>query len=207
MSAAPEDFWFLDAALEMRINLDVLVNPRIAEALNRPGHGLTRAEVVAMLLDLQARGLIDGRDREGAVILTPESIEGAFVVPRLRPTHWYGLTAEGGASWERAALPRWDLFINEFSDGDREVIEAASVQVVGRYFERWVEFGAEAASRQDEPIAPWEPVYWKRLPSAHRISFLAPPPQSRRCGAPLWRGPEQPVWYSQPGSNAHASES
>jgi hypothetical protein len=38
VSLALAEFWFLDTALEMRINLDVLVNPRMAEALNRPGH-------------------------------------------------------------------------------------------------------------------------------------------------------------------------
>ena len=47
MSLALAEFWFLDAALEMRINLDVLVNPRIAEALNRPGHGLTRTSATS----------------------------------------------------------------------------------------------------------------------------------------------------------------
>jgi hypothetical protein len=192
MNLEPVELWFLDAAVEMRINVDVLSASNIELALNRSGHGLDKTAVIAMLLDLQARGLVEGRDREGSVLLTRERIEIGFHPPRRRPTLWYGLTAEGGARWEHAATPRWELFINEFTDGDEERIEAASAEVAERYFERWLEYGATADSRRDTTFAPWQALYWKTLPRGHRITFSMGP----KCGGPVYPYPCAPAWHA-----------
>ena len=59
------EFWLLDVAVTMPIDLPVLVSPNIEIALNRSGHGLSRPILVDTLVSLFERGLIVGT-REGA---------------------------------------------------------------------------------------------------------------------------------------------
>ncbi len=72
------------------------------------------------------------------------------------PTLFYHLTAQGGAMWENAAQPDWDLFQrHEETYGDTWEAAFAEFPRVG---EPWQASDADAEPQQEEPNAPTDEV-------------------------------------------------
>lgn len=167
--------WFLNAAAELRLDLDVLASPQIEAALNRRTHGLSEEELVRILGDLQERGWISFslRVADVAIAGTDEIRCALHAREAGRPRLWYGLTQAGGAEWERHARPRWGRFIDSSTGGcDEHGLIASETFAMTRLrilrFEQLCNpvIGHEpiAGTQTWEDLAPWRATYWKTLP-------------------------------------------
>jgi hypothetical protein len=179
-----EDFWLLDAAVEMAIDLPVLVSPHIEMALNRKSHCLSHAALVEALVSLAGRGLIQGT-KDGAVPVTLDraTVEAGLAAgrPRLEGAIHYWLTESGGHQWEAQVSPDWRRFSTGYEKDGERVVEASTVELAKEEYSRWP--GAKAAEPQLEQLAPWQATYWKRLDVGVRLRGRGGPIGS--SGVPL----------------------
>jgi hypothetical protein len=172
--------WFLNAAVEFRLDLDVLVSPDMEMALNRRSHGLSEDGVLRTLLELQRRGWISFRSQDDDVRGPGEAVLRDALHARERGLRmrrlWYGLTESGGAAWEAEARPLWDRFIGSWVSGDWQVKEPREEETLAASRERILGFAAFA--NDWEPVAdtqcwddviPWQATYWKTLPRGVRL--------------------------------------
>ena len=179
-------YWFLDAVVEYKLPVRILVAQNLAEVLNRPSHNLDHQSLCALLLQLIQEDYLmiyQYHPRQGREIPfipslrdlqeeldTAESDRQAYLS--------YGLSSLGGAQWEMLSSPRWDRFISASYGVDpyeAEII-AQDRQLVQRYFElqHYISSAVGAIipeSLQWDSLAPWQATYWKTLPQARRLRF------------------------------------
>ncbi len=86
----------------------------------------------------------------------------------------YGLTALGGASWEKIAEPNWMRFVNSTSDAERGELISANRDLLLAYM-GWYSYLNEEEIETDtiewEHCSDLNVLYWKQLPFAYRVSF------------------------------------
>lgn len=198
------EYWFLDAAIEARVPVHVLVSPKCEGRIGRPPPGLSRAELVEKLEALLASGKIAAVRTWRWDEFVPERQE---LIRSLDPRNeaeelFCGVTAAGGALWEAVSCPQWDRFVTCGGRYDR--LEIAETEVAGtrretveRYFEGLIEIGyepIEGTARWDVAI-PWEATYWKKLSEGHVLRFRHAVPDVK--GRPQWLI-DMESWYTPP---------
>ena len=194
------EYWLLETVVEHEWDIPGLMGSDLELHLNKKGHGLTRASLLANLYRLLSSGLIYAKNEVDGFLSTYQQIECA-----LDETPWqirgdkkytvYGLTQEGGAQWEAFAAPDWgryvdagETFSDENENGIWEII-CADKDWLDRYceamcFDHELEVSLETIAW--DYIAPWQVTYWKQLDGAHRLRFEA-------------QDKEEPSSLSQPG--------
>lgn len=173
----PAEYWLLNAVVEAEYALHWLVAENLEEMFNAPGHGLRRAELIAVLTRLFQAGDLFAVERERLVpvrtlVPTPQELEAALC-GQLDLT--YGLTAHGGARWEAVSQPDWTHFVSvSYGSDDAELI-GLDRQIVERYLAwqhyHWPEMVVSAATIVWDVLTPWAATYWKQLPGGHRVRY------------------------------------
>jgi hypothetical protein len=166
------------------------VIPNLAEALNRPSHGLDSQSLCALLLELVQQDYLviyqynPYEAKEIPFLPSRGDLEEELNEPeRNRKTYLsYGLSRLGGAQWEALSSPRWDRFISASYGSDPYDAEmiAQDRQLVQRYFElqRYISSSVGTVipdSLHWDTLQPWEATYWKTLPKANRLRFYYHP--------------------------------
>ncbi|MFP2929151.1 hypothetical protein ACLESO_28905 [Pyxidicoccus sp. 3LG] len=200
--------WLLEVAMELPTPLHMLAEPNPHVALNMPDDPrFSREELCERLSALAENGLIrihvvpDGLEE----LFSPEEISRALDRRTSRSYFSYSLTPEGGALWERHALPDWSRYINagEEPTADTEpdswVIEAASLEAAEAEFRFHETLGDEnqpvPESKRGEALAPWHITYWKTLPSGYRLRYTTVP--RPRDVQRMMSVPPRPPWYTR----------
>jgi hypothetical protein len=182
------DFWFLDSVSGCRLPVFAVRLPNIGEILNRPGHGLSAAEIAGRLRRLLDAGLLALFSREGGEPMPPpgdEELEALLEPPHargFRPSflegdRLYGLTQAGGERWEAAVAADWSRFttIGMGIEPDRCEVAAASearlVEAMGFTSAVWDGHIWDPRDVRFERLEPWRPVYWKELPLGWRATY------------------------------------
>ncbi|MFI5403652.1 MAG: hypothetical protein ACHQ1G_12010 [Planctomycetota bacterium] len=186
------EYWLLDVAAEHGMPLQMLPEGHIELALNRPSLGASNAELARGLVALSGLGLVTLETPD--CVLDAAGLEKLISVPPrdgmiYDGKHWYSLTAAGGAEWERAARPDWNLYVEYRTwpecDGWQHSILCADAGQAERYlaFQRsvWHKPGAvpeESVVR--DVLRPWEATHWRELPEAYLILFRTGGEEARR---------------------------
>lgn len=167
------EYWLLESVAEYRVPLACLVDPRLDEALNKPPHGLSRAELLDTLERLVARGFVRATNEQEELV-TRDELSAALAEGQWDRKSDYGLTRAGGAAWEAFAAPNWSRRLDSSNDGDAryEVICADR---------GWLEAYLTALRREGtldestlvyDQVVPWSATYWRELPRGHRARFV-----------------------------------
>jgi hypothetical protein len=212
LSISRAEYWFLDAAIELRVKVDAL-NPDYTDLeslLNRPHHNLSHRQVAETLYHLYQHGDIiflsdpefdTHRYWEYAVPVTLTEIEDA-VFGQGRTYLFYLLTLQGGALWETCSNPDWSRFFNTSSYEGIEIVCGGSREVVERYtFIVYYRQPIIEESKVWTELLLWQATYWKTLPRGHRLDFrykhLAP--WEKQIDEPSWVNKEWIAlnrWYA-----------
>ncbi|QDT15192.1 hypothetical protein [Alienimonas californiensis] len=192
------EYWILNSLVEHSHSLCGYGYPDryLWLLFNRQPHGLSEDELVLTLLGLFNAGWIEGEvDGETTTPFVPDgtTIRAALQSefdhsdpdwPRLlhaaTPPIHLRLTSEGGAVWEAFAEPRWEDFIDDFSDSN-EPLENRTVRATRRdhgrqYLRCWAErdrFDPDAVVWK--PVSPFPATYWKTLPVGFEAQFRCAP--------------------------------
>ena len=209
------EYWLLDVVAEFAVPVQILRPGRIEDLLNRRSLGATNAEIAQALVALRDSGLVWIRGGR----IPAKTLQRILADKGARD---YGLTAEGGAAWERAARPDWSRYIDDCAwiagggDPQRGLVESdlwqyeitcADVALLERYFGFEREFLLKPGivvegSVTRDVIRPWKATYWKVLPEAYRILFQTGRDERRSQppGEPRWdhRWHDDP-WEPLPG--------
>jgi hypothetical protein len=179
------EYWILEAVVEVGLPLSWLARESLAEAVNKPAHGLTYAALVSTLDTLFQAGLIEADHTQETVpaCLTPAQIELALNEQAQFWEHgyWvYRLTPQGGQVWEAFAQPDWTCFVAPATrtSVDQPALEHGCIGGMQRW---WVETYMEALSYLGYAIdsisiswveqCPWHATYWKVLPAGHEVNY------------------------------------
>ncbi len=177
------EYWLLEAVAEFALPIRVLESPRIGEALNKPGHGMSRSLLVETMRNLFEQGLIMAHrfgDWDNCLELSPEQIEAALdEQDDIKQQHYYALTENGGRHWEAFARPDWNWYISAGYDylEDNESSSAELVCAAEDHLKSYLrllrshEYDVDEGSIQFDTVAPWKATYWKTLPLGHRVRF------------------------------------
>lgn len=187
--------WLLDAAVELTIPLRIVGAPNAGEILNRKGPGLNRSDLAICLEELMLRGEIETlMHANGETVhrrLCNAEIREALAEDRWsRSESWsYGLTARGGAEWERWARPQWSRYNRTCSWKNFQMIGAATEGVARQLLELEEYILCDCAIIQESirrrAFRNWRATYWKTLPDGHLIAFRTRPlPEEQRIAAP-----------------------
>ena len=182
------EYWFLDAAIRLKIPFHWLSASNVDEILNRPHHHLSISELLVVLERMFERGdlFLEYRDRGSQGYTTqepsPSEIEAAL---NLTHKEWidqsqdvlYGVTDRGGTLWETLSRPQWDRFFDEgYGIDPYEGEMAASTR--GLIEERLELIPYDTSLKAIVPesmrwsvLQPWEATYWKQLPVGYRLEF------------------------------------
>lgn len=203
------EYWFLEAAIRLKIPFPWLSAGNVDELLTRPHHHLSRPELLIVLERLFARGdlFLEYVDRHGQserrqapsrseieAALYSAQEEGIGPPERL----FYGVTAQGGALWERHSHPQWDLFFEEGYGIDPYEGEMAA-STPGLIEERLGHAPYDTMIKAIVPeslrwsvLQPWQATYWKQLPLGYRVEFtylpLSEGEERTRPAPPDWVG-------------------
>ena len=182
------EYWFLDAAIRLKIPFSWLSASNVDELLNRPHHGLSMSELPEVLERMFERGDLfleytnHDEQRRRTQVPSRSEIEAALYISR---DQWieqseqvfYGVTGLGGALWETLSHPQWDHFYDEgYGTNPYEGEMTAST---GGLIEEWLalvpyDLSIKAIvpeSLRWSVLQPWEATYWKRLPVGYHIEF------------------------------------
>lgn len=155
-------------------------------ALNKPGHGLARAELVETPLDLPRAGLIYVKHGNRKLRSpTRRSLELAVAESQAPSRTTYGLTPQGGAVWEAFAAPNWQRFVHDTGTPEDEwEVTCADRHFLDRYLAAVRREGdLDVSTLVIDEVKPWQATYWKRLPSGWRATFT-------------WHFKDEPRWPS-----------
>lgn len=180
-------YWLFETAVQLRIPLGYLVaegygnDSSIELMFNKPGHGLTHAQLYDCLSELFRDGLIavSTLDDDRLWIPTDNQIVAALNAKRFddAASLFYGLTESGGATWEAFAMPAWDRFISEEYDYDELTgkVMCANRQRLDQYLNclelNLVDQTILSDTVDIEELVGWQATYWKHLPSGFCASF------------------------------------
>lgn len=176
------EYWLLAQAATLKLPLYIVALPddpspgaTLQEALNCQGHGMSHEELARTLARLARRGWIRFFMHSFAGLSEApfppglRAIRAEFARTSPEPhCGFYALTAAGGSVWERFAWPRWDRFIDDFTEdhaddgictrqitiGNRRLL-SAYLDAVRR------EVDVVAGSETIRAVNDWRPVYWK----------------------------------------------
>ena len=198
------EYWFLDAAIRLKIPFHWLSASNVAELLNRPHHNLSAAELVAMLQRMFERGdlFLEYSDHHEQCYQTRvpsrSEIESTLYLTHdewmARPEQvFYGVTTLGGTKWEALSHPQWDRFYDEgygidpyegeITASDRGLVEQLMALVPDAPFVKAI----VPESLRWSVLQPWEATYWKQLPIGYRADFIYLPrneDEQLACPAP-----------------------
>lgn len=182
------EYWFLDAAIRLKIPFHWLSANNVDELLNRPPHNLSMSEILVVLERMFERGdlFIEYTNRDQQSYQTPapsrSEIEAALYLKQNKGTDQlervsYGITDQGGARWETLSRPQWDHFFDE-GYGMNPYLGEVSASTRGLIEERlaliphepWIKAIVPESVRWSV-LQPWEATYWKQLPVGYRIEF------------------------------------
>lgn len=186
--------WLLDAAFEAFVPLHWLAAANLEEILNRPGHGLSAADIATELANgLEAGELRIRADPQLQLDVRALSRQDLFrliaqPINDYQPC-WFGLTGSGGAIWEHHVRPDWRRYGTHALGVSSGRIEAACDHLA----EEILELAGHIIGREPRPasirrskLRPWTATYWKTLPEGFRITFNL---GRQRGGAPGTRAP------------------
>lgn len=196
------EFWLLDVAVTMAIDLPVLVSPSIEVALNRPGHGLSRPALVETIVSLFERGLIKGMREDAETPLDAPRVEAGLKgrAPRFEVATYYYLTQAGGGEWEALLRPNWAMFSEGWDLDGETVVEAGTLELAREIFfdPNGDSVPVAGARAREERLAPWTATYWKELPEGFRVCGpVVPVPLTART-LEARRARKNRAWYSPP---------
>jgi hypothetical protein len=201
----PIERWFLEVVVELKYPVACLASPRLDLILNRPAHALAVDQVLDVLVQLQARGLLcfferdDAREtalERGAIL---EALRGQHDVRRVDRPVYFGMTSLGGAEWERVARPEWALYVDE---GYRTDPAIGSLCGIDRHY--LARLGARVEERIEgtdrwTPLHPWQATYWKTLPSGHELRFRYERSKDHapyRVAPDPWTSEDEAAWFT-----------
>ncbi|HLX60064.1 MAG TPA: hypothetical protein VKX17_02160 [Planctomycetota bacterium] len=204
----PNEYWLLHSVVDQKHSLSLLTMENVEALFDRPNHGMDRAALIAALARLFEQGLlIASNDERGDFV--PNADDTAAALDGTLDAD-YGLTPAGGAAWEEVSKPDWNRYVDgmfgadsqedfdslrreragEFCCADREHLQKFMDSLIFRGIAPH-----EPSCKWDE-LAPWQALYWKELPSAHRVRFIG-------VGAPVWPEDKIPeefrgmgMWYT-----------
>jgi len=187
------EYWFLDAAIRLKIPFHWLSASNVGEMLNRPHHNLSAPELLVILQRMFERGDLfleySSRYAQRARTQTPSQseIEAALYLAHAEWTAqpaqiFYGVTTAGGAKWEALSHPQWDRFYDEgyginpyegeMTASTRGLIEERLALVPYDSFIKTI----VPESMRWSVLQPWDATYWKQLPIGYRLEFTYFPP-------------------------------
>ena len=209
-SLSPGEYWLLETAIVGWIPLPFLTPRDIEVLFNKPGHGLSKADVASTLHALADRGYVEIRDshQECLVHFSVAEIERQLIPPprppRPSPRYCYRLTALGGTCWERASNADWSRFVRaEWREKEDRLLVAAAPSFLRRYAEIFrdtiAEDGLSITEERWDVVRPWQPTYWKTLPEGNslRIKSTKAATTSKQKNA-LRRLQPLMKWYDSP---------
>ena len=180
----PNELWLLDSVIEQRHPMGMLMMENVEAIFDRPAHGMDRGAMISTLARLFELGLMNATSEErGEFVPTPDEIEAALDSEFDAD---YRLTETGGAVWAEVAQPEWGRYVDGvFGDSDEDgEFDSIARERVGEfcctdkaYLEKFmasVHFRGivpHVPSLKWDTINPWQALYWKELPSAHRVRF------------------------------------
>jgi hypothetical protein len=207
-------YWFLDAAIRLKIPFHWLSAGTVGEMLNRPHHNLAAAELLAVLERMFERGdlFLEYGDRSGQRHQTQapswSEIEAALYKSHAAQMEgseyvFYGVTDRGGALWERLSHPQWDLFFEEGYGTDP--YEGEMTASTRAFIEQRLAFipydpviGAILpGSVRWSVLQPWQATYWKQLPLGYRIEFTYLPLTEAETLARLTPPHRMDAWHQR----------
>lgn len=179
------EHWLLDSVVEQRHQIALLTMENVEAIFDRPKHGMDRDGVIATLNRLFSLGLLSAFSEErGEFSPTPGEVVAALDSELDAD---YGLTAMGGAVWAEVAVPDWNRYVDGvFGGSDAEgEFDSIARERVGEflcadkeYLQKFMEsihyrgIVVHGPSLKWDTVSPWQALYWKELPSAHRARFV-----------------------------------
>lgn len=193
------EYWVLNSVVEGTYPLRYLVDEDIELIFNAPGHGLSRAELVALLTGLFESGdliaiELERREPVREFVPTARELEAALN-GRLEAD--YALTAQGGARWEAVSQPDWARYVYVGYGTDDALVIGMDRQLVETYLTwqhvQWPEAVVIPETIAWDVLTPWEVTYWKQLPLGHRVQYGV------NYGERVWDEPppEISAWFQQ----------
>lgn len=181
----PNEFWILDSVVEQRHSLAMLTMENVDAIFGKDPHGMDRDAIIATLQGLFERKYLSAFNEErGEFTPTLKEIEQGLDSELDAD---YGLTPAGGDQWAEVAVPNWDRFVDGVFGDQDEAGEFDSIthERVGRFcctdkahLEKYItsiRFSGvlpHPPSLKWDTISPWQALYWKEMPSAHRVQFI-----------------------------------
>jgi hypothetical protein len=212
------EYWFLDAAVRLKIPVNWVSATNVDEILNRPRHNLSTPELLVVLERMVERGdlFVEFASRDEQRYRTQVSSH-AEIESELSRTHdewmvrsehvFYGVTTVGGAKWEALSHPRWDRFYDEsygIEPYEGEITTAQrgyTEQVLGLVRHNPFVKAIVPESIRWSVLQPWDATYWKQLPSGYHVDFTyLPSDEDPEHPAPLGlvqaRHQQERRWYT-----------
>lgn len=186
------EYWLINRCVDSTYPVGLILDPKLPSFLNVRRHGMSRAEVLAALKELLARGLIRlsrRRDSDASLELSDAELDAALDESLPDPDSparanyftdsvEFGLTSAGGAAWEEFAAPNWNSYIQHFTlaEGHDEATCYSRARLEGFLRSFGAAFGAiDPSSVHWTTVGSWQPTYWKTLPSGFRVDFRFTP--------------------------------
>lgn len=180
------EYWLLDIVVTRPYPLDILMAANVEEVLNRTNsHHLPCHMLVNVLDQMFRQGYLQSMSWNSDLdiwepmrnlIISRSVIEAAL---NEEIELMYGLTAQGGATWEAKLHPNWQKYRNEdvsCESSDIAEITAGSKEMINEYmslvFPSYLyPLVPIPESITNEQLSPWQATYWKSLPVGYRIRF------------------------------------
>ena len=173
--------WLLETAVRWNTPMRFLTysRERMRSQFNNDGHGLCRADLCETLGRLFIEGTIIARTHDEMGEVATEFVPKAATIPQILDAPdlriCYGLTASGGARWERFAIPKWErYFVDEWQEPDTVLLTGGSPdqlrQVLANAKWLWMHDPIVETIQWDE-FSPWEVTAWKTLPIGFRATY------------------------------------
>jgi hypothetical protein len=169
------EYWILEAAVECYIPFRLVDGPRqhLEQRFYKPWHHLDRKGLLDVFTSLIAARDITVHDWDGddftELNISREELNREFDQPAAKIGRVYGLTAKGGARWERFAEADWNRYYQWETDPENEdylEVSASTQETAERafwYVLREHLYRAEPGMITRRPVSPWEATYWKTL--------------------------------------------
>lgn len=190
-----DTYWLLDAVVSSYRPLRMIaLEYNVGYVLNKPWHGMDEKQLVQALHTAFTEGDL-------VALVIENGMQGDFFVPTMHDLRaaterignlYYGLTPQGGARWEQASAPRWDLFVEYYYNLEVGEITATTRELAHRYLatQPYDGIGIVEGSEHWQVLTPWPATYWKSLPIGHMVSF--------RCVERTEEQPEPtPAWVDE----------
>lgn len=182
------EYWFLDAAIRLKIPFNWLSASNVDEMLNRPHHNLSASELLVVLERMFERGdlfleyMNRYEQRHRTQVPSRSEIEATLSMSHDEWTDqsehvFYGVTGRGGAPWETLSHPQWDHFHDEgyrIKPYEGEVTASTRGLIEERLalvpYDPFIKAIVPESVRWSI-LQPWEVTYWKQLPIGYHIEF------------------------------------